>query len=164
MVSTNRSRGARGRRERGRRGKGPVDRTNPKSAGYCCWVNVSHDITNSVARQTWNVQDSGMGEGRGLPHTVFFFARSPEAPRTTITVFSLSSSVLHRPHCQHHLHHSCLSMLVVAPSTVCCPGRQESWGGLRSAIGGVALVLGAWCLVGEGRPQLTSPLKCASPL
>jgi hypothetical protein len=27
-------------------------------------------------------------------HTVFFFARSPDAPNTTITVFSLSSIVL----------------------------------------------------------------------
>lgn len=29
-----------------------------------------------------------------MEHTVFFFARSPEAPRTTMTVLSLSSMVL----------------------------------------------------------------------
>lgn len=54
MVSISRSRGAGGRRERRRRGKGEVDRTNPKSAGYCFWVNVSHDATDSVARQSWS--------------------------------------------------------------------------------------------------------------
>ena len=35
----------------------------------------------------------------GIRHTVFFFARSPEAPKTTMTVLSLSSIEL-RSHTQ----------------------------------------------------------------
>lgn len=36
----------------------------------------------------------GKRGGGVVVHTVFFFARSPEAPRTTMTVLSLSSMVL----------------------------------------------------------------------
>jgi hypothetical protein len=35
-----------------------------------------------------------LGKGGKSSHTVFFFAKSPDAPSTTITVLSFSSSVL----------------------------------------------------------------------
>lgn len=53
--------------------------TKPKSAGYY-----------RIARLAQAVED---GQDKGAL-TVFFLARSPEAPRTTIVVFSFNSMVL----------------------------------------------------------------------
>jgi hypothetical protein len=50
------------------------------------------------AEQSWELESQQLVKAQRVPNakllTVFFFARSPEAPRTTITVLSFNSMFL----------------------------------------------------------------------
>lgn len=61
--------------------------TKPKSAGNCEFqrVHVSAKVRRAKAK--------AKAAQKSMILTVFFLAKSPEAPRTTIVVFSLSSTV-----------------------------------------------------------------------